>query len=85
MLVGAVGTRDLTQFARRLSSFRRTPVTPEDFDHCVACIRRHVLSHGVGWPDGMIAATAIGMGVPVAALNDEHSNVFRGLKVIPPN
>jgi predicted nucleic acid-binding protein len=42
------------------------------------------LSHGVGWPDCLIAATAIRLGRPVATTNVKHFTPFPNLQVIRP-
>jgi predicted nucleic acid-binding protein len=42
------------------------------------------LSHGVGWPDCLIAATAIRIGRPVATTNVKHFTPFPNLQVVRP-
>jgi predicted nucleic acid-binding protein len=37
-----------------------------------------------GWPDCLIAATALRLGLPVVTLNDKHFRAIRGLRVIRP-
>ncbi len=46
--------------------------------------KRYSLSHGVGWPDCLIAATALRLGLPVVTLNDKRFKVFKGLRVVRP-
>jgi hypothetical protein len=40
--------------------------------------------HGVGWPDCLIAATCIRLGLPLVTLNDKHFRAIRGLRVVRP-
>jgi predicted nucleic acid-binding protein len=44
------------------------------------------LSHGVGWPDTLIAATALGHDVELATFNLKHFRPFEpfGLKLVQP-
>lgn len=84
LLVGACNRFDLRRLEVRIAHLRRVRVESIDFDHCIAFVRRFGLSHGVGWPDCLIAATAIRLGVPLVTLNDKHFKVFKGLKVRRP-
>ena len=44
--------------------------------------RQFRLSHGVGWPDCQIAATALRLGVDVFTQNVKHFTAFPGLSVV---
>ncbi|HMN42055.1 MAG TPA: PIN domain-containing protein [Phycisphaerales bacterium] len=78
---GIGGTCALSEL---LARFDRVRVAPIDFDHCVVFAKRYSLSHGVGWPDCLIAATALRLGLPVVTLNDKRFKVFKGLRVVRP-
>lgn len=84
MLAGARDRRELKNLQELHSRFRRIKPAAEDFDHCLALIARHTLRHGAGWPDCLIAATALRLRTAVATTNDKHFRVFKGLKVHRP-
>ncbi len=84
MYAGALDRRDLNRLVGGVAHLRRVRVEARDFDHCLAFVRRLALSHGVGWPDCLIAATALRLGLPIVTLNDKHFKVFKGLKVRRP-
>ncbi|MBX3405211.1 MAG: type II toxin-antitoxin system VapC family toxin [Phycisphaeraceae bacterium] len=84
LLKGSKSRAELRALDELLDRFDRIRCQPQDFDHCVALVRRFSLSHGVGWPDCLIAATAIRLGLPIVTLNDKHFKVFKGLKVRRP-
>jgi predicted nucleic acid-binding protein len=84
VLSGAKSKADLRSLDDLLERFAPAAPTREDFDHCLAFVRRLNLSHGIGWPDCLIAATALRLGVTVVTLNDKHFRAIRGLKVLRP-
>jgi predicted nucleic acid-binding protein len=84
LLDGVRDRKDLLETAHFLQAFRRVAVKPADFEACLGCMSQFRLSHGIGWPDCLIAATALRLKLPVATLNDRHFRPFRGLKVIRP-
>ena len=47
-------------------------------------VARLNLSHGIGWPDCLIGATALRLRVAVVTLNDKHFKAIRGLRVVRP-
>jgi predicted nucleic acid-binding protein len=84
VLAGARDRPELRQLMAALAVLRRVRVTAEDFDHCIAFVKRFTLSHGIGWPDCLIAASALRMRIPVATLNDKHFSRIPGLRVVRP-
>ena len=84
VLAGARSRANLRWLIEAMTRFPRVHATHEDFDHCSAFIRRYHLSHGIGWPDCLIAATAMRLGLPVATTNLKHFRAIRGLKVVRP-
>ncbi len=84
LLTGVRNTTELRALDRALRSLPRLRMNPVDADHALAFVRRHTLSHGVGWPDCLIAATAMRLGLPVATTNVKHFRAIRGLKVVRP-
>ena len=84
LLAGARDLRDLRSLNELARQFRRVPITASDFDHCLAFVSRFTLSHGVGWPDCLIAATALRLDASVITLNEKHFRAIRGLGVLRP-
>jgi len=84
VFAGARSRQDLRLLIGTMSILPRVRVTTEDFDHAIAFVCRYRLSHGVGWPDCLIAATAMRLGLPVATTNVKHFRTIRGLKVVRP-
>lgn len=84
VLVGARDRTELRILVAALGGFRRARPTDDDFDHCIAFVRRYSLSHGIGWPDCLIAATALRLALPIVTLNDKHFAPIRGLRVVRP-
>lgn len=83
-IAGSKNRAERTALVELVDQFERVQCRSSDFDHCLAYVRRLTLSHGVGWPDCLIAASAIRLGAPIITLNDRHFKVFRGLKVRRP-
>lgn len=84
LLAGARDLRDLRSLNELARHFRRVAITASDFDHCLAFVSRLTLSHGVGWPDCLIAATALRLDASVVTLNEKHFRAVRGLRLIRP-
>lgn len=84
VLVGARDLQDLRDIVFTLRKFSKAQLDPKDFHHCLAFVRRYTLTHGIGWPDCLIAATAVRLRLPVVTINDRHFRAVRGLKVVRP-
>lgn len=84
LIVGARNKIDLAELLNYLSSFRRLTVKSSDLEHCLHLVAQHRLSHGIGWPDCLIAATCIRLDLPLVTLNDKHFKPIRGLRVVRP-
>ena len=83
-MAGARDRRQVGRIEKRLNQMPQAAVVPADFDHCRAFVKRYTLPFGVGWPDCLIAATALRLRLPVVTLNDKHFRVIRGLRVMRP-
>lgn len=84
-LLAGVGDRDdLRASIAFLGVFPRLSVKPIDFELCLQLVARHKLSSGIGWPDCLIAATCLRLGLPIVTLNDRHFRVVAGLRVVRP-
>ena len=84
VLVGARSRLQLRRLETHLNRMPAAEIEVADLHHCRAFVKRYTLAHGIGWPDCLIAATAMRLGVPVVTLNDRHFRVVRGLRVIRP-
>lgn len=84
MLDGARSKVDFTDTARFVGSFKRLHVRSTDFDRCLSLMAEVRLPHGVGWPDCLIAATCLRLGLPIVTLNDRHFKAIAGLSVVRP-
>jgi tRNA(fMet)-specific endonuclease VapC len=81
------GARDLAHMRSIDASLRSIPVIrvrPNDFDTAMNLLRSFRLSTRIGWPDCLIAATALRLDVPFVTLNDKHFRPIRRLKLIRP-
>ncbi len=84
LLEGARDKQDMLETYRFLASFRRAIVKPADHERCLLLLSQYRLSHGIGWPDCLIAATCLRLDLPLVTLNDKHFRPVRGLKVLRP-
>jgi len=84
VLDGALNQRHMLDSVRFLSPFPRLPVKSSDHERTILCMVEHHLSHGIGWPDCLIAATCIRLGLPLVTLNDKHFRAIPGMRVIRP-
>src|SRR3954452_25040506 len=66
---GARDRRELASIQATLAPFK--VIAPNEFDaiSSVDLLTRFRLSHGIGWPDCLIAATALRLGVAVVTMN----------------
>jgi len=67
-----------------MNHFHVNQPTEHDFAAALDWLMRLHLSHRIGFPDCLIASSALRLGVPVVTLNDRHFRLFRGLTVIRP-
>ncbi len=72
LLSGARDQREQREIARLLARFQVEPLSPVISTGALDMLRQFKLSHAIGWPDCLIAATAIRLEIPVATLNDRH-------------
>ncbi len=84
MLDGALDQADMRQTIEFLGAFMRVSVKSADFERCLSLMSQVRLSHGIGWPDCLIAATCIRLNQPLVTTNDKHFKAIRGLRIIRP-
>jgi tRNA(fMet)-specific endonuclease VapC len=84
VLVGLRSAKELGKFDRLFRQFELLHPNEVDSAGALASLRRLHLSHQIGLPDCVIAATAIRVLLPVVTLNVRHFRLFPGLRVIRP-
>jgi len=84
VLLGIHSAKELGKFDRLFRQFELLHPNDADSATSLASLRRLHLSHKIGYPDCIIAATAIRHGLPVVTINDRHFRLFHGLKVLRP-
>jgi len=84
LLQGVFDRDDQRRTIELLATFKRPAVKPSDFEACLSLMSQFRLSHGIGWPDCLIAATCIRLGLPLVTTNDKHFRPIRGLGVMRP-
>jgi len=84
VLEGISDSRELGRLDRTFRRFDLLHASEADSRVALRFLRHLHLSHRIGFPDCLIAATAIRLGVPVVTTNDRHFRLFTGLKVIRP-
>lgn len=83
-LQGARDRREQQAIEMLFAHFRIVDVDASDYHDSIARLTRYSLSHGVGWHDCLIAATAHRLAIPIATLNDRDFYCFGDLKVVRP-
>lgn len=82
VITGVKDKQDLVRTLGFLQTFKRLTVKPADLEVCVELMTLHRLSDGVEWPDCLIAATCLRLGLPVVTTNYKHFRPIPGLSVI---
>jgi predicted nucleic acid-binding protein len=83
-LSGARNKKEWREAELYLSQFRMIVPNAGDFRQCLMLLGSHRLRDGIGWPDCLIAASCLRLGIPILTLNDKHFRVVKTLKVIRP-
>ena len=84
VIEGTRDAKDLIRSRRFLRAFNVIHASEADSAAAIESLSRVHLSHGVGLPDCLIAATAIRLGLGVVTINDRDFRLFKGLVVIRP-
>jgi predicted nucleic acid-binding protein len=84
ILAGSRNRRELASFDRALAAMQPVVSEPSDWDGCLRLFRVCFLTHGVGWEDCLVAATALRLDYEVMTLNVKHFQAIPGLKVVRP-
>lgn len=84
VLEGARDAREQAALKTFFADFDVIPASEADSHLSLDLLAGFRLSHGVGWPDCLIAATALRLGRPVATTNVKHFMPFPNLQVVRP-
>ncbi len=84
VFTGARDQGELDTIDRFFCEFRIHPIESSDSALSIDLFKRYRLSHGVGWLDCLIAATAMRTRLAIATLNEKHFAVFDDLRVVRP-
>ena len=82
-----VGARDATEqnrICKNLEAYEIIYLDNQAQELARDLFKTYRLSNGVGAPDCLIAAAAIGAGKPFCTLNEKHFSIIPGLQVIRP-
>jgi predicted nucleic acid-binding protein len=83
LLIGAQNKTELRKIDRFVARFELLRLSEAIADRGTQLIRQYRLSHGLLLADGLIAATALELGLPLATKNQRHYRFIAGLLVLP--
>jgi predicted nucleic acid-binding protein len=84
LIVGCQDKRALRTIEQFLTRFQVLPLTPEITQKGVELLREYKLSHNLLIPDGLIAATALTMGIPLLTKNQRDFRFIPEIVLVPP-
>jgi predicted nucleic acid-binding protein len=82
LLAGARDKREQNVVDSFLTPFQLVSPTDAGAMSALNLLRQFRLSHGVDWPDCLIAASALRLGVDVYTQNIKHFAAFPGLRAV---
>lgn len=83
----AQGCRNKTELKAMQKAFKSgeadvLPITPAISDAACTLVEKYALSHSLHMADALIAATALGHGLPLLTANTKHFSAVEGLRVV---
>lgn len=81
---GALDTAEMRMIQRGLARFTLLPLLPEIGERMLDLLQQYALSHRLGFPDALIAATALHHNVPLFTLNRKDFRYIAGLQLHEP-
>jgi predicted nucleic acid-binding protein len=84
LLAGCRNRREQQVTAREMRTYRLLILSERISRTALSWYRRFFLSHGVGFLDALIGATAVDHGLSLATLNTKHFTPLPGLRVERP-
>jgi len=85
LLSGALNKRDLNRLDKKLTRFNISLLNEAISVKAVELLLKYRLSHGLTFPDALIAATAIVTGLELFTYNLKDFVFIQGLKLFTPN
>ncbi|WOK05696.1 type II toxin-antitoxin system VapC family toxin [Imperialibacter roseus] len=85
LLSGALNKRDLNRLNKKLTRFNISLLSEAISIKAVELLLKYRLSHGLTFPDALIAATAIVTGLELFTYNLKDFVFIQGLKLFTPN
>ena len=82
LMIGCESLAELRKLDRFLKQFLILNVNPAITDRAIRLLRTYRLSHGLLIADGLIAATALVLKMPLATNNQRDFRFIKGLRVI---
>ena len=81
LLFGALNKKELKQINKDLSHLHNFNISDSVGEVFTRLMTEYSLSHNLGLPDGLIAATAIAEDIPLYTLNAKDFKFIKGLKL----
>jgi len=81
LLFGALNKKELKQINKDLSHLHTFNVSDSTGEVFIKLMSEYALSHNLGLPDGLIAATAISQDIPLYTLNVKDFRFIKELKL----
>jgi hypothetical protein len=82
LLAGCRNRREQRVVGEEMRNYHLLLLTEESSRTALSWFERFFLSHGVGFLDSLIAATAVHRDLPIATLNTKHFEPLPGVRVI---
>jgi hypothetical protein len=83
LVVGCRNKTELRDLAKFLKRFRIIDVSGDISQTALSLLKKYRLSHGLLIPDGLIAATALSLDVPLITKNQRDYRFIDGLNLLP--
>jgi hypothetical protein len=83
LVVGCRNKTELRELARFLRRFQVIPLSASISQLGLALLQQYRLSHGLLIPDGLIAATAMDIGIPLISKNQRDYRFIEALQLLP--
>lgn len=83
LVVGCRNKKELRELAKFLRRFQVIYLSASISQMTLALLQQYRLSHGLLIPDGLIAATAMDMEIPLISKNQRDYRFIDGLQLLP--
>jgi len=83
LIVGCRNKQELNKLNRFLKRFQTVGLSENIGNKSIELLNRYRLSHGLLIADGLIAATALTMNIPLLSKNQRDYRFIEGIKLLP--